>query len=367
MKNILNKIYDFLARPFKENFTFLLIMVLLVCGPRLYCFLSNDYPFDIVIWELCHSYLLCYIAALFSQFFSKRLKRIYVIVFGILALLDFCIELCCILVTKAPFYEDHVAIVMGTNLSEGRDFLNTYITWDFVLVLLSVIVLIVIIFRCRSAIDKLAKYIALVASFITVFSFIYFELKGTESWGHKFYNKFYSFASYETPPNLIDYQQDLTVKFSADKLPDNIVLILGESFAKSHSSLYGYNRNTNPRLSKIDQASLIVYDSVYAPAFNTIECIKSIMSTYNRDDVNSPDWYMCETLPNIMSHCGYSTAWISNQSSSGVFDNIATRYSELCDTACFVGNKMKGMGKIDFDEEVMPKLQIFNGGGGSTL
>jgi hypothetical protein len=163
-------------------------------------------------------------------------------VFGILALLDFCIELCCILVTKAPFYEDHVAIVMGTNLSEGRDFLNTYITWDFVLVLLSVIVLIVLIVRCRSAIDKLAKYIAVVASFITVFSFIYFELKGTESWGHKFYNKFYSFASYETPPNLLDYQQDLTVKFSADKLPDNIVLILGDVDGDGSVSTTDYMR-----------------------------------------------------------------------------------------------------------------------------
>lgn len=182
-------------------------------------------------------------------------------------------------------------------------------------------------------------------------------LKDRNHGGGKFYNKIVSFVLFDAPPDLRPHQHNLDIYHSKSDLPDNVVLILGESFSKSHSQIYGYEKNTNPRLIEmVNDSLLIAYNDVVAPGLHTIDCVKSIMSTYKMDYKDSVNWYECITLPNIMKHCGYSTAWISNQSPSGTFDNIATRYSELCDTLIFVGNTMRGLAKTDFDEEIIPQL-----------
>ena len=50
-----------------------------------------------------------------------------------------------------------------------------------------------------------------------------------------------------------------------------------------------------------------------------------------------------------MSLAGYKTAWLSNQSAYGVFDNVITKYAEIADTAIFVGNRFSGSFKKDLD------------------
>lgn len=356
---IFRKVYEFFAKPFKEDFIFLFIMALLVCGPRFlfHSFLQYE-GFSIIIWEIAHSYLLCFFVSLAIQLVPTKFKRFYMIFFYALAFIDFCIDTACLIVTNNPFYTDHVAIVMGTNLSEGREFINTYVTYTLLWVVLIAIIVICLLQRGSKFINYFGRKIALAATTLSVCSCVYFISKGSDTWECRFYNKFFALMSYETPPDLRPYQQRLDMNLSKSDLPDNVVLILGESFSRSHSSLYGYDKITNPCLSTmISDSLLVIYDNVVAPGSHTIECVKSIMSTYKLEYKDTVNWYECVTLPNIMKHCGYQTLWVSNQSPSGVFDNIATRYSEICDSALFVGNTMKGIGKTDFDEIIIPKLK----------
>ena len=79
---IFRRIYEFFAKPFKEDFIFLLTMALLVCGPRfiyLSCMQYNGV--DMLIWEVAHSYLLCYFAVLVVQVIPLRLRIIYKYIF----------------------------------------------------------------------------------------------------------------------------------------------------------------------------------------------------------------------------------------------------------------------------------------------
>lgn len=356
---ILRKVYDFFAMPFKEDFIFLFVMALLVCGPRFYFHLFMQYQgVNMLVWEVAHSFLLCYFVSLPFQLIPARFKTLYKWFFYILAFVDFCIDTSCIIVTQNPFYIDHVAIVMGTNLSEGKDFISTYITSDLLLIIGATIVVIFLFLKYEKIINYIGRKLALLLTVVSVSSCVYFVAKGSNTWECKFYNKILSLMLFETPPDLRPYQTALDIRIAESDMPDNIVLILGESFSKSHSSMYGYEKETNPCLTAMAHDSLLIsYSNVVAPATHTIDCVKSIMSTYKLEYKDSVNWYECTTLPNIMKHCGYTTYWISNQSPSGVFDNIATRYSELCDSVYFVGNTMKGLGKSDFDEEVIAPLR----------
>ena len=356
---ILRKVYDFFAKPFQEDFIFLFIMALLVCGPRFYFHLFMQYEgVNLIVWEVTHSFLLCYFVSLPFQLIPARFKTLYKRFIYILAFIDFCIETSCIIVTQATFYTDHVSIVLGTNLSEGREFVSTYVTSGLFWVLLIAVVVILFLKKADKIVNGLGYKIAPVAVVLSLISCLYFIYKGSESWGCKFYNKFFTFISFETPPDLRPYQSPLDIEVTKLNMPDNVVLILGESFSKSHSSMYGYEKETNPCLTAMANDSLLIsFSNVIAPATHTIDCVKSIMSTYKLEYKDSVNWYECTTLPNIMKHCGYTTYWISNQSPSGVFDNVATRYSELCDSVYFVGNTMKGLDKSDYDEEVIAPIR----------
>lgn len=302
-------------------------MALLVCGPR---FVYDSYMqykgFSILLWETVHSYLLCYFVAIALQLVPTKLKQLYKSIFYTLAFIDFCIDTACIIVTKNPFNIDHVAIVMGTNLLEGKEFVNTYVTSNLLWIIISMFFIVFLLLRNSDILYYLGGKIALVATVLSVCSCVYFVSKKTESWEFKFYNKIIALVSFETPPDLRTYQKQLDINILKADLPDNVVLILGESFSKSHSSLYGYDKDTNPCLTEMIKDSLLVsYDNVIAPGLTTIPCVKSIMSTYQLEYRDSVNWYECITLPNVMKSCGYQTVWISNQSPSGVFDKMITQ------------------------------------------
>lgn len=354
--NIFKKVALFFMMPFKEDFIFLFVMYILVGAPIAAHYIT--YGITYAIWESAHSFLLCYFVALLMAFIPPTYHRKYKSFFYAMAFLDCIIEIACIIVTKRSFSMDHVAIIMGTNMAESLEFFETYFSFKVVMAILAVAIVVFVLFQgnIKAYINYLGNKFALLFSIITILAFGYFIIKNSESWRWKFYTKIIAFISYDSPPDLHKYQKEITVNGDYIK-PDYIVFIIGESFARKQSSLYGYSKDTNPYLASMCDDSLVyVYDDVSAPALNTIPCIKSILSTYKQDYKDSVNWYECETLPNIMSAYGYKTVWISNQSPSGIHDNIASRYADLCDTTFWVGSKVKGLGKTDYDEKILDIL-----------
>lgn len=71
----------------------------------------------------------------------------------------------------------------------------------------------------------------------------------------------------------------------------NVVFVLGESFIKWHSPLYGYYRNTNPFLVKErKKGRLFVFNDVVTPFNNTMETERNVFSCNSMlDDEQWPD------------------------------------------------------------------------------
>lgn len=92
----------------------------------------------------------------------------------------------------------------------------------------------------------------------------------------------------------------------------NVVLVIGESYIKHHSPLYGYALNTTPFMKK-EQAEgrLFVFDDVVTTANKTTVAIKNMLSC--NDTSNKEVWSDFPYFPAIFKKAGYEVYFWDNQ------------------------------------------------------
>ena len=94
-----------------------------------------------------------------------------------------------------------------------------------------------------------------------------------------------------------------------------VVLVIGESYSKSHSDLYGYLHHTNPRLKTEQQkGNLFVFNDVLSPNMHTLEALRNIFSTNSVG--NGEKWYDYPFFPAIFHQAGYRVLFWDNQDDS---------------------------------------------------
>lgn len=92
-----------------------------------------------------------------------------------------------------------------------------------------------------------------------------------------------------------------------------IVLIIGESYNKYHSNLYGYNLNVCPNLIKEKKkGNLFVFNNALSPMPSTDYVLKYFYSTKSVCDDRS-DWSQNPLFPAIFKKAGYDVRLFDNQ------------------------------------------------------
>lgn len=108
----------------------------------------------------------------------------------------------------------------------------------------------------------------------------------------------------------------------------DVILIVGESYSRLHSPLYGYDKPTTPNLTAlVADSSLVVFTDVMAPGDWTEEAVKGIFSLSD-----SPDTYSeAPFFPALFRKSGYRTAIYENQYTVGSSDCLLSdaRLSEI--------------------------------------
>ncbi len=119
--------------------------------------------------------------------------------------------------------------------------------------------------------------------------------------------------------NLADYQivqleassQKVQIDSCSYRVP-NIVLVIGESYNKHHSQLYGYNMPTTPRqVAMAKEGSLVPFTDVVAPWNLTSYVFKNILSLQAVGD--SAEWCDYPLFPEVFRKAGYHVTFITNQ------------------------------------------------------
>ena len=105
--------------------------------------------------------------------------------------------------------------------------------------------------------------------------------------------------------------QKIQVDSCSYRVP-NIVLIIGESYNKHHSQLYGYQKPTTPRqVAMRDEGSLVPFTDVVASWNLTSFVFKHMFSLYAVGDEG--EWCDSPLFPEVFRKAGYHVTFITNQ------------------------------------------------------
>lgn len=352
----MRRIGEIFIRPFREDVFFLMPLWLLVSAADFFYWSKGG---DVVfgVYMAIHGLLECYAIALLCGLFCKPLKTVFQAVFFLLGFVNLCVDTGVHSIMGYGFTDDMVAIAMGTNPSETTDFLSMYINAKMIL-FVSIVTLCSVFsyFSLRRWQKKIPSILSISALSVIILGGVLVTVKKSQNWGSVFLGKLYLMSQYEPTQDLRDFRHECELERYSDS-PKNIVLIIGESLSKSHMGLYGYRLKTTPLLSQMhEDGSIVSFDNVQSSGVGTISSFKYMMTTACRDD-DGQDWYTRLTLFDVAKAAHYGTKWISNQSSSGVHDNVVARFSELADTVVWCGQQYVGVGKHDLDEIVIPEVK----------
>ena len=112
--------------------------------------------------------------------------------------------------------------------------------------------------------------------------------------------------------DVLVQQADRAVVDSCDYRSPQLVLIIGESYNRHRSQLYGYERPTTPRqLQRMCDSSLVVFTDVVAPWNLTSFVFKHVFSMNSVGD--SLQWCDAPLFPLLFRRAGYHVAFLTNQ------------------------------------------------------
>lgn len=132
-------------------------------------------------------------------------------------------------------------------------------------------------------------------------------------------------------------------------LKEVYVLVIGETSRADNWQLAGYDRQTNPRLSK--RSSLVFYGNVLSQSNTTHKSVPLIMSPVSVETFNDSIYYTKGIL-SAFNQAGYNTAFISNQSRNHSFIDFFAREAQVME---FLNDD----GMHHYDMELLPRLKDF--------
>ncbi len=161
--------------------------------------------------------------------------------------------------------------------------------------------------------------------------------------------------TYLSTKDIEDARQHLngiTIDSCSFRTP-KIVLILGESFNKHHSNLYGYRNQTNPKLNvRLNDNDLFIFKDVVTPYNSTSAALQEILSTETAEPGKS--WKNKPLFPVILRTAGYNVFWIDNQLINSSKDRDPWNF--LC--AYFINDPQIEQKMIDYRNNSLHKYDM---------
>ncbi len=247
-------------------------------------------------------------------------------------------------------------LLFETNTNESSEFLNFYINTPL-LILFLILSFAAILFVLNAKIKFLkyhsvAKRFAFFVFAILLSSLIYWKLSNE----NVLFKTVASYNEYITFKELFknDLAQERS-KFMGDaissKIEQTYVVIIGESTSKTHMQIYGYARNTTPKLSKIKD-SLLVFTDVITPHTHTITALDKILTL---KDLKNPDKKDNTSLVQLANQAGFYTYWISNQRPVGMYESIPSLIGKAAQNTIFTNSK--DYTNYVYDAKILPELE----------
>lgn len=111
---------------------------------------------------------------------------------------------------------------------------------------------------------------------------------------------------------LVAANRDAVVSMNGERADFKVVVVIGESFSKRHSSLYGYSLETNPRLGRErDMGNLYLFNDAFSASESTAYVLRGAFSTHSK--LSNDRWEDYPLFPALLRKAGYSVSLVDNQ------------------------------------------------------
>ena len=313
-------------------------------------------PYELSMPELfLDIYVVCALLMLIPQKIRIWVKGVLYVFFYGLALVDmFCYER-----FESTLTPTMLMLALETTGQEAREFLSGYLSWDIVKTGVGWIVLLIVVHLLwtigRIFAKRMSKRMILPKVHESVYTIpklliglltawcLYSSI--SQTWANKMairqlfacdtigqvehelnkkdkanlYIPVYRLAFGLYANGLADTQID-QLKAASDKIQvdscsyrvPTIVLVIGESYNKHHSQLYGYNKATTPRQVALEaEGSLVKFTDVVSTWNLTSFVFKHMMSLYAVGD--SGEWCDQPLFPEAFRKAGYHVTFVTNQ------------------------------------------------------
>lgn len=338
IKSATRWIAERLLYPFKYDLLYTVLMWGLLSTLSYYHYrLYFRYIIYLALFYFGLTYLLVCLLNI-HRYIGKILKPI----FFVCALLFFLLNLYCLSKYGCLISYNIIEIIRGTNLNEIQEYMEAVVSLKDVM-----------LFLVLSVIGLAAYVLILKIKFrsprwLQCSLLIVLGISALAMWHNpsvikdELINSRWLFNRDE----VVDLRNHLThphITIADQTLQSNrIVIIIGESFSPSHSSLYGYGKSTNPLLEKRQHhGDLFIFNQVTSPATHTTEVFKYLLNTYLIGAENQHPWYDSISLIEVLTTANYHTCWISNQPEIGLFENLPSGHAKICDESHFTSDSGK--------------------------
>lgn len=351
MKKIIS-IVTYLLSPIKENSVFFVFMYLL--GVLTFMIETITLNFKIPRFNflslVVDLYLLCLILIITPRRIRPYLRFLFALVSYVLSVVDvFCVEM-----FRTKLGPEIVNVIIETDQRESGEFLSRYVNIDVLYSSVGLILLLLIIhllvcyywsairsrlyaiswvrYCCVSNYIRMAVLILIIVCFGFCLDSRWTLVRMLNAHDLVEIDGSISNFSENTPFNnvlfalklrqladaelgvLADNQNDMTVD-SCSFQSDKMVLIIGESYIKCHSQLFGYNKETTPKQVERAQGQgnglLFPFDDVITPFNLTSIVFKNVFSLHSVEDTTN--WAKFPLFPVLFRKADYKVFLMTNQ------------------------------------------------------
>lgn len=289
-------------------------------------------------------YIICLILQLFPSKIKKWINLLFTVPFYLFAIVD----VFCLTTHRTQFNSDILNLILDTNNREANEYLVQYIKPELLFSPLGIILLIITL---HFLIDRYKSYLFSSVSHIRYLSFLkstaifliivsialsapfrisFLKILNAESIFE--IDNYVSYQALNTPfhnllfglklrdlerkefGNLAKTQQNIKIDSCSYNSPE-IIFIIGESYIKTHSQLYGYPKETTPlqKLRSVDSGNgmLIPFTDVITTSNYTSTVFKNIFSLKSIDEVKP--WGKSSLFPVLFKKAGYHVTFITSQ------------------------------------------------------
>ena len=352
-----------LFAPIEKNgafFVFMFVLGLLCTHLEIMPYYLRDRgakPYDLSVPELfLDIYVVCVLLTLIPRMVRIVVRALlYVLFYGVAIVDMYCYER-----FESTLTPTMLMLVGETTPQEANEFLTGYLSWDILTSIVGWVLLLILVHilwtfvRCwlrkrvqqmivmpqinPMAVTSLKAVLSLVVACLLVVSV-------SETWDNKvaihrmftydtvgqvereltrkdqanlyipiYRLVFSAFANHLASHQLVQLEaasDKIQIDSCSYRVP-NIVLVIGESYNKHHSQLYGYEKPTTPfQKALAEEGSLVPFTDVVAPWNLTSFVFKHFMSLHAVGD--SGEWCDSPLFPEVFRKAGYHVTFITNQ------------------------------------------------------